>query len=1127
MGHGAKKRSQRLDAKRRDEPTQEQRTINQALEKGNQKQHHHQQPKQKSLEQVKRDGERISQKQGKTATLIHREHISSDEITALLAELKLEAKNTVIHDTPNPNTGQFSTLIEFDSFDSAAQAIHQTPTLLDKVTYTKWSNVKTIQSKNKFTPKPPPTPEHRAIMVQYNEEKDENQIRNLAMLVSRPSAVRVPTRSNRDTGKFFAFVEMETQEEAKELLTLIPKEPGYRAFWAREPNLQSDNRSSSIISNWAQQRKLTLVTSTELSQETLNEIIGSLGENVKSSKLATKSVNDQFFNVVEFDQAKNARQFYSNQMKSPTKGCQVVVETMLEHQDYLPRDEVDRLLESRDLIQGELRVPKSKFDRGYVSNPQNRHDDYIIVGRGAMNRALTGDTVAIRVLPEAAWERMENGEVRKTAEVVHIMSKRLVQSCSGSFSVRQLYPPGHPGHLLFEPMDSRIPRVLISIDSLKDGQLDLIVNSLQAKTLFEVEIKEWEEGSHYISGELIQTIGDPGDLNNLMTGLLINYGIDSKSIDELADNELPDADWTIPADEIKKRRDFRSECVFTIDPLTARDLDDALHVKKLDNGNYEVGVHIADVSYFVKPQSEIDQIASNRCTSTYMPDRVISMLPRRLCEHLCSLNPGVDRLSYSVVFEMSPDGKRVGTPWYGRGIIRSCAKLAYEHAQVFIDEHNKGELCEDFSHFPTIGGGYELDRIRHCVLALAQLAIGLRKARVENGSVRIEQVKIGFVWDPDTKVPVGFHPYIRKEAHKLIEEFMLAANIAVAEKINQELPELAFLRQHAPPDEEEAENLEGWMKTLNLKASFKNSKAVAQSLKNLFEKTQSVEGGIDKDTFNAAMSLRVVKIMQMAEYLCAGAIESNDYSHYALAVPLYTHFTSPIRRMADLVVHRQLSAALNDTSDVDACEYEVGNLTKQAKMCNVRKMNAKLCGEEGSSVYLWAFIKAKSNSQEFIMQGVITDLVEHGFEVLILQTGSSIRCYYGEMEILKWEQKIQNGVKRINIDWAKDNKPLGRNKMRQPLTSRKGEKASSESLSYFSLVNVSVQAADQPGKLMGTIKPPQAVQDQIREGKLVHDKMKVALKPSAGVNGDDKAKLTTRQEIEVYENIIKSFGKVE
>jgi len=1084
MGHGAKKRAQRLDAKRSEEPTQEQRAINQALGRnvntnGPSTPPKHQQQKHQnrtvSIEQVKNDGNRLNQRQGRTATLIHYDHISHEQLKTMLSELNLQPVNVLVHDTPNPKTGQYSSLVEMETFDQAATVIHQGAKLAN-IVHTKWSAQSKIKSR--FTPKPPPSPEHRAIMIQYTEHKDENQIRNLAMLVAPPTAVRVPNQARDPSKGYFAFVEMETQAQAIELLALVPREPGFRAFWAKNPNIQANNSWNKTVDDWGAKTKLTLVTNHVLEQSKLDELIGS--HPVKSVKLAAEAVNGEFFSLIEFETSDEARQFYKSQMTIPTKGLKLVVEHILEHREHMPLDEVKRLLESGDLAEGELRVPKSKYDRGYVSNPANRNDDYVIVGRGAMNRALTGDTVAIRILPEAAWER-DGDVVRKTAEVVRILSKRLVQSCSGSFSCRQLYPAGQPGNVLFEPMDSRLPRILIPIDSLKEGQLENIVNTLQAKTLFEVEIKEWKEGSQYTTGALMQTIGDPSDLDNLMKSLLVNNGIDTAPIEpQIEAGDLPPSEWTIPAQEIAKRRDFRKECVFTIDPLTARDLDDALHVKKMSNGNFEVGVHIADVSYFVKPKGKIDEIASSRCTSTYMPDRVVSMLPRRLCEDLCSLNPSVDRLSYSVVFEMSPEGKRVGTPWYGRGIIRSCGKLAYEHAQMFIDEKNNG-VQPDFTYFPTLHGGYEIPRIRECVLNLAQLARGMRSTRVANGCVRIEQVKVGFVWDPETKMPVGFHPYTRKESHKLIEEFMLAANIAVAEKLHQELPELAFLRQHEAPEEDKADELEEWMKTLGMKSSMKSAKAVAESLRNLFDKAAFK---ITRDNFDSAMSLRVVKIMQLAKYKCIGAVDGSDYSHYALAVPLYTHFTSPIRRMADLVVHRQLSAALGDSTDVDTSEYDQGTLAAQAEMCNKRKSNAKSCGEEGSEVYMWAFIKSKSAEQEFIMEGIIVDLVEHGFEVLILQTGSVIRCYYGEMEIVKWEEKTEKSVKCVKIDWAMDQQPLGRNKMRQPVPSRRGEKAHSQTLSYFSLVNVVVQAdLDKPGKLMGTIKPSPEAQEMIRSNK--------------------------------------------
>ena len=601
---------------------------------------HQHQRNERSIEQVKRDGNRLNQREGRTAALIHYEHISQDALRQMLGELNLNPVNVLVHETPNPKTGQYSSLVEMETFNQAASVIHQ-GAKLPAIAHTKWSTQNKIKVRT-FTPKPPPSPEHRAIMVQYTEHKDENQIRNLAMMVAPPTAVRVPNQA-RDPGKgYFAFVEMETQAHAVQLLALVPREPGFRAFWAKNPNIQANNSWNKTVEDWsAKQTKLTMVTNHALDQARLDELIGS--RPVKSVKLATEPVNGDYYSLIEFDTSDEAKDFYKSQMTTPTKGVKLVVEHVLEHNEHMPADEVKRLVESGDLIEGELRVPKSKYDRGYVSNPADRNDDYVIVGRGAMNRALTGDTVAIRVLPEAAWER-DGDQVRKTAEVVRITNKRLVQSCSGSFSCRQLYPPGHPGNVLFEPMDSRLPRILIPIDSLKDGQLENIVNTLQAKTLFEVEIKEWKEGSQFTTGELMQTIGDPSDLDNLMKSLLVNNGIDTAEIEpQIEPDDLPPPGWTIPEAEVAKRRDFRSECVFTIDPLTARDLDDALHVKRMANGNYEVGVHIADVSYFVKPGGKIDEIAASRCTSTYMPDRVISMLPRRLCEDLCSLNPGVDR----------------------------------------------------------------------------------------------------------------------------------------------------------------------------------------------------------------------------------------------------------------------------------------------------------------------------------------------------------------------------------------------------------------------------------------------------------------------------------------------------
>ena len=214
-----------------------------------------------------------------------------------------------------------------------------------------------------------------------------------------------------------------------------------------------------------------------------------------------------------------------------------------------------------------------------------------------------------------------------------------------------------------------------------------------------------------------------------------------------------------------------------------------------------------------------------------MPDRVVPMLPRRLCEDLCSLNPSVDRFSFSVVFELTPQAKIVGEPWFGRGIIRSCTKFAYENAQSFI-ENPEGDI--DPSLYPVVTDGFTLDAVRSAVLSLQSLAVNLRKSRVENGSIRIEQIKIGFTWDAETKTPNGYFPYIRKEAHKLIEEFMLLANIAVAAKIESHFPDLAFLRCHPPPDQEKIETLQKEMMNMGFdNFNTKSSSALSKSLKQM------------------------------------------------------------------------------------------------------------------------------------------------------------------------------------------------------------------------------------------------------------------------------------------------------
>lgn len=228
---------------------------------------------------------------------------------------------------------------------------------------------------------------------------------------------------------------------------------------------------------------------------------------------------------------------------------------------------------------------------------------------------------------------------------------------------------------------------------------------------------------------------------------------------------------------------MRDECIFTIDPPTARDLDDALHCKKIGDDLYEVGVHIADVSHFVSPESPVDNIASRRCTSVYLVQRVIPMLPRVLCDNLCSLHPGVDRLAFSVVWKINSKGEIKGE-WFGRTIIHSCIQMSYDHAQSFIDaEQNGDEVSSEI--FPEISGKWTVNNLKQKVLVLHTISQNMRKRRMDNGALRLDQIKLSYLINSETGMPDACFKYEYKKSNELIEEFMLLANIAVAHKLKK------------------------------------------------------------------------------------------------------------------------------------------------------------------------------------------------------------------------------------------------------------------------------------------------------------------------------------------------------
>ncbi|XP_073663206.1 DIS3-like exonuclease 2 isoform X3 [Tursiops truncatus] len=517
------------------------------------------------------------------------------------------------------------------------------------------------------------------------------------------------------------------------------------------------------------------------------------------------------------------------------------------------------------------------------------------------NTFMSQDT---RALPEKSLQR--------SAKVVYILEKKHSRAATGFLKLladknSELFRK----YALFSPSDHRVPRIYVP---LKDCPRDFVTRPKDyANTLFICRIVDWKEDSNFALGQLAKSLGQAGEIEPETEGILTEYGVDfsdfSSEVLECLPQDLP---WTIPPEEFSKRRDLRSpssskkcfrikDCVFTIDPSTARDLDDALSCKPVADGNFEVGVHIADVSYFVPEGSSLDKVAAERATSVYLVQKVVPMLPRLLCEELCSLNPMTDKLTFSVIWTLTPKGK-ILSEWFGQTVIRSCTKLSYEHAQSMIEGPTR-KIPEE--ELPPVSPEHTSEEVHRAVLNLHRIAKELRQQRFVDGALRLDQLKLAFTLDHETGLPQGCHIYEYRDSNKLVEEFMLLANMAVARKIHCAFPERALLRRHPPPQTKMLNDLVEFCDQMGLPMDFSSAGALNKSLMETF--------GDDKYSLarKEVLTNMCSRPMQMALYFCSGVLQDQaQFRHYALNVPLYTHFTSPIRRFADVLVHRLLAATL-------------------------------------------------------------------------------------------------------------------------------------------------------------------------------------------------------------------------
>lgn len=343
--------------------------------------------------------------------------------------------------------------------------------------------------------------------------------------------------------------------------------------------------------------------------------------------------------------------------------------------------------------------------------------------------------------------------------------------------------------------------------------------------LFVGKITNWEY-PEYADGAILETLGQADDLKVESLSILREFCLDTTPFSEQLKAEHLNLLKEIPTEELSYRADLRNQCIFTIDPETARDLDDAVSVKSLSNDIYEVGVHISDASYFLKEGNELDQLVSKKATTIYLVDHVYHMLPEELCLH-CSLLPGQDKLAFSVFWEMTINGEILNTK-FCRSIIKSCGKFSYEQVQNIIDDPDKHFTAEEY---PNLYNNFTITDVVDTVKILQAIAVNLRQKRIDNGALKIGQTKLSFTLEPETGEPMSFKRYENMAAHRLIEEFMLLANISVAEKITNAFGNISFLRCHEPPKQTMMVQLKNCLASYGIHLDISSSSAIRSSLK--------------------------------------------------------------------------------------------------------------------------------------------------------------------------------------------------------------------------------------------------------------------------------------------------------
>eukprot|EP00095_Tigriopus_kingsejongensis_P004748 snap_masked-scaffold510_size151595-processed-gene-0.0 protein:Tk04748 transcript:snap_masked-scaffold510_size151595-processed-gene-0.0-mRNA-1 annotation:"exosome complex exonuclease rrp44" len=645
--------------------------------------------------------------------------------------------------------------------------------------------------------------------------------------------------------------------------------------------------------------------------------------------------------------------------------------------EHLAPDAINRGLKRGTLQRGVFHLNRTNYLEAGVSVAG--HDRPVLIrGPVDQNRAVDGDHVAVRVWPAEQWRApaeivladdgpdpgdtlareiqllaapVPSGLVQPTGQVVGIIRRQWRPYCG----LLQAHSQPQATRHIFVAAEGKIPKIRVETRQAAGLAGHRII----------VAIDAWPRHSRYPLGHFVRSLGPLGDKATENEVLLLEHDVPHAQFSEAVLDELPKLPWSISERDQAGRVDYRHLDICSVDPPGCTDIDDALHCRELPLGRFQVGVHIADVSHFLRPGTSLDREAAHRSTTVYLTDRRIDMVPERLSSNLCSLRGGVDRLAFSCVWEMDAEANIISTQFH-KSIIRSRSAMTYEQAQNRIDDPDDQEP------------------VAHSLRHLMKLAQIMKKRRMDLGALVLASSEIRFNVDSETADPIDVQVKTIRDTNFMVEEFMLAANTSAAQRIFREFPECAMLRRHPAPPPSNFDPLVKAGQQQGYVIKVDSGKALADSLNAASDGANTY--------FNTMLRMIATRCMMQAVYFASGTIEQPLFQHYGLACPIYTHFTSPIRRYADVIVHRLLAAAIGaDATYPDLLDKKVTQ--RIANNINYRHRMAQYASRASVNLHTHLYFRSKKRDEVgyilFVRQNAVQVLIpKYGLEGTLFLRGS-------------------------------------------------------------------------------------------------------------------------------------------